>query len=226
MKLKRLVTSLNASFEGFVSGVENHDAVAQSAINDVRKVAAKLRVQQGQLAGRARRLVEAEQALTRKRDRWQTRAQDFAEHDPEQALQCLRNRDSVDQQLAQTNEQLTQQRSLCEQLAGNLAQVEQRLSDLQHKRIALSSREARTSVLAKTAGLETQSNIDEMFERWEVAVLQGEYREGDVLDGSCDAKVDEMTTGSVDQLDNLLQREERDRQLRAELERLRGDPSR
>lgn len=226
MKFKRLVTSLNASFEGFVSGVENHDAVAQSAITDVRKAVARLRVQQGQLAGQARRLIETEQALTRKRDRWQTRAQDFAERDPEQALQCLRNRDSVEQQLARTTEQLAQQRSLCEQLACNLAQVEQRLSDLQHKRIALSSREARTSVLAKTGGLETEGNIDELFERWEVAVLQGEYREGGVMDGCSDAKADEMTAGSADQLDNRLQREERDRQLRAELERLRGDPSR
>lgn len=226
MKLKRLVTSLNASFEDFVSGVENHDAVAQSAITDVRKAAARLRVQQGQLAGQARRLVESEQALTHKRDRWQSRAQEFAEQDPEQALQCLRNRNSVECELTRTSEQLAQQRSLCEQLAGNLAQVEQRLSDLQHKRIALSSREARTSVLAKTGGLETQSNIDELFERWEVAVLQGEYREGAAMDGCSDGKVAEMATGSADQLDNLLQREERDRELHAELERLRGDPSR
>jgi len=199
--------------------------VAQGVIADVRKAAARLRVQQGRLAGQTGRLVETEQALTRKRDLWQTRAKDLAEQDPDQALQCLRNRDLVEQDLAHAGEQLAQQRRLCEQLAGNLAQVEQRLLDLQQKRIALSSREARNSVLASTDGKEAQSNIDELFERWEVAVLQGEYREGSFLD-SCSTGADETEAmGSAAELDGVLGRQERDAELRAELERLRSDPS-
>lgn len=216
MTFKRLVTSLNASFEDFVTGVENHDAVAQSAITDVRKAAARLRAQQGQLAGQAERQARTEQELAGKRDRWQQRAQDLAERDPEQAMQCLRNRDAVEQELAHAAEQLMRQRSLRDQLALNLAEVERRLGDLQQRRIALSSREARTSVLAKTGGGDDLCNIDELFERWEVSVLQGEYREGAV--GECAA-------GTADQLDSTLQREERDRELRAELERLRGEGS-
>ena len=222
MPFKRLVTSLNASFEDFVTGVENHDAVAKSAITDVRKAAARLRAQQGQLAAHTARLSATEKALSDKRNRWQDRAAEFAESDPDQAMQCLRNRDAVARELESTQEQLTKQRSLCDQLACNLAQVERRLAELQQRRIALSSREARTNVLAKTSGTDAGVDVEELFERWEVSVLQGEYREGTVNELGC--ITDGAPPSSADQLDNALLAEERDAQLREELKRLRAGP--
>lgn len=220
MAFKRLVTSLNASFEDFVTGVENHDAVAKSAITDVRKAAAKLRVQQAQLAAHTARLLANQQQLTDKHNRWQTRAAEFATSDADQALQCLRNRDAVALELANTEQQLDRQRGLTDQLACNLAQIERRLAELQQRRIDLSSREARTSVLSRTGGADGVTDVDELFERWEVSVLQNEYREGTVTDAGCGT--DPLATGSADQLDNRLLAEERDAQLREELERLQA----
>ena len=222
MPFKRLVTSLNASFEDFVTGVENHDAVAKSAITDVRRAAARLKAQQGQLAAQTTRLAATEEALIKKRDRWQSRAAEFANSDAQQAMQCLRNRDAVEQELASTTEQLTRQRGLGDQLACNLAQVERRLAELQQRRIELSSREARTNVLTKTGGVEAGADIEELFERWEVSVLQGEYREGGVPGAGCSAE--QASGSSADQLDNELSAQERDAQLREELERLRAAP--
>ena len=46
MKVKRIVASINAGFESFLNKVENHEAVAESAIEEVRDSAAKVKVQQ------------------------------------------------------------------------------------------------------------------------------------------------------------------------------------
>jgi len=198
----------------------DHDALAKSAIIDVRKAAARLKAQQGRLAGQTARLKATEQTLIDKRNRWQSRAAEFANSDAEQAMQCLRNRDAVAQELAATAEQLARLGGLCDQLDCNLAQVERRMADLQQRRIELSSREARTSVLTKTRGCDTNVDIEELFERWEVSVLQGEYREDAVTETGCGNA--QAAGSSADQLDCALLARERDAQLREELFRLRA----
>lgn len=43
MKVKRLMASVSAGFEDFVTRVENHEAVADCAIDELRKAAARVR---------------------------------------------------------------------------------------------------------------------------------------------------------------------------------------
>jgi len=58
MKIKRLAASINAYFDDFVSKVENHDAVAKVAIEDVQKAAARIRSEKNKIDQRLKQLNE------------------------------------------------------------------------------------------------------------------------------------------------------------------------
>jgi len=175
MKLKRLVTSLNASFEGFVNSVENHEAVAQSVIEDVQKAAARLRTQQSRAQRHTLQLQTQQHRLETQRDCWHTRASTRSLSNPEQAMQCLKRRDATNARLKTVNRQLSEHQELSEQITHNLDRLQQRLAELQSRRSALSSREATSSALASARTRESD-NVDGLFDRWEETVIQQEYK--------------------------------------------------
>ena len=212
MKIKRLFTSINASFDDFVTGVENHEAVAAGAIADVRKAAARLRAQKGQLDAQISRQRNQAKVLSAREDRWQKRAADCANDDPEQGLLCLRQRDAAATALEQLNAQISEQTQLAAELASSLTQVESRLGELQNRRTALTSRGARANVMAKVATPTLSTDVDELFERWEVAILQEEYR-----DTSAGMAPVDFGDAQADELDRTMQSAERDAELKAEL---------
>ena len=209
MRLKRLVASVGASFEQFVNKVENHEAVADSVLRDVRAAAAKLKVQMGGVDAQAERLRERRDGLADDSERWRERARRFAKDDEERALECLRRMKRAEAELAQVGDQLAQYEALGEKLKDRLAAVESRLSTLQLKRTALSSRSARAQVVG-AADQETLSDVNTIFDRWEMAVIEDEY-------------MDEIVSSGGDRLERELDAAEEREQLKAALEELRKE---
>ena len=187
MRLKRLVTSVGASFEQFVNKVENHEAVAESVIRDVRASAAKL---MGGVNAQTERLRERRDTLAEDVGRWRQRARRFASEDEGRALECLRRMKRAEVEQAQVREQLAQYEALGDKLKDRLATVEARLSSLQLKRTALSSRSARAQVMSMR-DQDPLSDVNAVFDRWEMAVIEDEYLD-DVVDGSSDALEHEL----------------------------------
>ena len=190
MRLKRLVTSVGASFEQFVNKVENHEAVAESVIRDVRATAAKLKVQMGGVNAQTERLRARRDGLAEDAQRWRQRARRFATEDESRALECLRRMKRAEAERAQVSNQFAQYEALTDKLKDRLAAVEARLSDLQLKRTALSSRSARAQVMS-TRDQDTLSDANAVFDRWEMAVIEDEYLD-DVVDGRSDALEHEL----------------------------------
>ncbi len=209
MRLKRLVASVGASFEQFVNKVENHEAVAESVIRDVRAAAAKLKVQMGGVNAQADRLRERRDGLADDAERWRERARRFANEDEERALECLRRMKRAEAEQGQVVSQLAQYDALGEKLKDRLATVEARLSALQLKRTALSSRSARAQVVG-AADQEALSDVNAIFDRWEMAVIEDEY-------------LDEVVGGDGDRLERELDAAEEREQLMAALEDLRKE---
>ena len=209
MRLKRLVASVGASFEEFVNKVENHEAVADSVIRDVRAAAAKLKVQMGGVNAQAERLRKRRDGLAEDAGRWRERAKRLATEDEERALECLRRMKRAEAGQAQADDQLAQYEALCEKLKDRLAAVESRLSDLQLKRTALSSRSARAQVMG-TSDQDPLSDVSAVFDRWEMAVIEDEY-------------LDEAIGGESDRLERELDATEEREELKAALEELKKE---
>ena len=125
---------------------------------------------------------------------------------------CLRQRDVAATGLEQLRAQINEQTQLAAELASSLTQVESRLDELQNRRTALSSRGARANVMAKVATPNLSTDVDELFERWEVAVLQEEYR-----DSSAGMAPVDFGNAQADELDRTMQSAERDAELKTEL---------
>lgn len=209
MRLKRLVASVGASFEQFVNKVENHEAVAESVIRDVRAAAAKLKVQMGGVNAQSDRLRERRDSLAHDAERWRDRAKRFAKEDEDRALECLRRMKRAEAEHAQVVDHLAQYEALAEKLKDRLAAVEARLSTLQLKRTALSSRSARAQVVGAT-DQESVSDVNAIFDRWEMAVIEDEYLE-------------EVVIGDGDSLERELDAAEEREQLLAALEELKKE---
>jgi len=132
MKFKRLVTSIQASFDEFVTAVENHEAIAAPAIADAREVVARLRAHKSQMDSRISRQKAQALVLTKQRDRWQKRALESTTNDPEKGLLWLRQRDVAATALQQLEQQMATQTQLAADLDAGLTQAELRLATLQN----------------------------------------------------------------------------------------------
>ena len=223
MKVKRLMASVSAGFEDFVSRVENHEAVADCAIDDLRKATARVRVQQARTATQLQRLERQLADLEAEAARWRTRALRVAEAadggaDPAtggeaKAIECVRRARRAEQEAASLTSQRDRFRALADELRGRLRDLEQRLGEAQLKRTALSSRAARAETLRRVEHCAPETSLEAVFDRWETVVTADEYRDGiELVDGAA----------AVDALDRAFADEEELAALRADLEALRA----
>ncbi len=181
MKLKRLVATFGANFDSFVNKVENHEAVADAMIEDVRAAAAKLNMQKARNVQQLHQLNQKRQKQTDDVERWKQRAMAIAETDETRALECVKRFKQQEKLLAVLDAQINEHESLDIQLQQRLASVEERISGLQFKRTALSSRTAKTKAVTTSEGAIT-ADIDSLFDRWEESVVKDEYLEGGIIE--------------------------------------------
>ncbi|MCW8885150.1 MAG: PspA/IM30 family protein [Motiliproteus sp.] len=178
MKTRRIITAIGASIDSFVSKVENHEAVADCAIADVRGAAATLKVQQGKTLSQLQRIQQQVNEQQQFQQRWQKRALKFADQDRSKALQCIKQGKEVQQRIERLQYQQEQYQNMVGQLTRNLEEVEARLEQLQIKKTTLSSRSARNSAFNCMNNHSAVEETEQLFERWEAKVLKDEYQEG------------------------------------------------
>ena len=213
VKAKRLMASFGARFDHFVTLVENHEAVADSVIRDVRAGAAKIKVQLGRVTTEMNRLDERHADLRSQMETWRNRAERYADSDETQALECVRRLERTERELSAVERQRAEFSDLRRDLQVRLDEVERRLSDLRMKRTSLSSRAVRAN--ATRAANDPAADIDDVFDRWEMAVVENEYRDdaGDTWPGA---------SFSRDAFERELDDADNDAALRARLDELRG----
>ena len=209
MGVKRLVTSVTASFENFAHKIENHEAVANHVMQDVQAAAARLRVQIRRIEADVERRTASRDQLQRSAKRWQQRAIATPKDDETRALECLERAERARQDADVAQQQLARSEGLLSEVQSSLADVEARLGELKHRRNTLSSRDTRADVLSGTQGAAASEVAEAVFERWEQAVLEKEY-----LDVPA-------ASAGVDQFERVYDESERAAALKARLASLR-----
>lgn len=175
MKIKTILTSINASFDRMVRKIENHEAVAGCVIHEVRESAAKIRGQLNLACARRATQSNQEKQLLDDCQRWRERAVACKDNDEEKALRCVQSLKHSEKALATLRQQTGENQRLIEDLENHLADVEQRLSDLQNKRESLSARAARNKVACHVQQHVAFPDHENIFERWETQVIADEY---------------------------------------------------
>ena len=209
--LRLWTTALATRIDGMVSRIENHEALAQSVIQEVRRASARARVQLRRVRADGEqlraRIAENREAETS----WRDRARRKASEDPEAAIECLRRAREAARRRRVLETRLGDHDRFESELSADVARIQERLSRLEEHRHVLAARESRAEALT---GLSTAADvgpgpIDDLFDRWEIQISEREVAFGRDED--------------EDAFEHGFSVEEEDAELRAELENLVSD---
>ncbi len=177
LKIKRLVASVSASIEDVVCKLENHEAVADCLLDDLRKGIAQVKVQRGRIDAQSQ---QTEKQLKQAREdiaRWQQRALKVAADDEDKALHCLQRAEQSEAVAATLTDQLNAHLTTLQQLDAQIGEMEANLNELTLKRAALSAREINARSKGP-GGRDCAATATHLFDRWEESVITHESAAG------------------------------------------------
>lgn len=204
--IKRLTTSVTATLDTAVAQLENHDAIVEATIKQVRQAVAKTRARintlRHQQSAYERQLSEA----TEQSALWTERAKALAETDKEKALQCVARLNHCQSDIKRLTQSIDQQKSLIHDVSINLKKLQAQLQEMTHKHNLMRSRQTVATVNRAVASAGVDDNLNDTFERWEAVVLEHEFAVSDAC--------------VTDSLDHELSQQEDDAALLAQLTQL------
>lgn len=206
--LKLWTAALVARIDGMATRIENHEALAQSAIQDVRRASARARVQLRRVRQDGDRLRTQLGEAREAEAAWRDRARRKAEEDEDAAIECLRRGRESTRRAEELGRRLDEHERVEAELASDVNAIQERLAKLEQHRHVLSARQSRAEAFASIACDEVgECDVESLFDRWDVKISEREMSGGHDRDG--------------DAFEHRLSREEEDAELREELDALR-----
>lgn len=170
--VRQWTKSLSLSVESLLDDLENHEARVNALLREVERGSVRIRAQR---AGCERRLSALEQACEQQRadeQRWRERAVRLQDQ-RERALECVKRSRLARERAEQMARDADKQRELLAQLVADEQAVQAELGELQKRRAALLSRDARAVASSALHG-ESAAEIESVFDRWQARVEERE----------------------------------------------------
>ncbi len=173
---KRLSATLVSRIDQVVGEIENHDAVVQVTLQDMRKHIAEAKVRLGQVHRERARLKQQIEAQQEDAGRWRERALACAGSEEAKALECLRRSRDCRQRAEKLQQALLGFEATAEKLAADIDASEQRLAQNKQKLTLMRARQSTSSALNATGeeGEDASQLLDDTFDRWEINISQAE----------------------------------------------------
>lgn len=194
--LRRLTTTIIASFEGVVGQIQNHDAVVGAAIREAEQVTLR--------AKRELARIQRDGAMTRNRVeglreqamQWEERAAKCKALDEAKAIECVRRRQRCLVQAGRLESQALSQMKMERQLVDDLVNVEEKLLSLRQQRNIMRTRQARSEAqrLIDAADSSLLGEIDDIFDRWEARISSCNEEVGCIAEQEIDALAEDFAS--------------------------------
>ncbi len=206
--IKRWTSGIFSRVDWAVSQIENQEALINSTLRESREAVARAKVQLGRVQQDGKKLRQRYQDEELAVNRWRERAVQCAKADEQRAVECLRRAKGCEQQAKHLKQRVSEHNQVESQLIKDVRSMEEKLSELTEKRNLMRTRQSRAEALTnmQNSCLNTSSELDEIFDRWEVQVTEKE------LTGECGI--------DCDPLEESFAVEEDDAELREELKQL------
>ena len=187
--VSRIMATITAQFDQLVNQIENHEAVAEASLRQLRQDISGARVQYKMMQKDIESLVSQQQRLEKDLSTWQARAVQDSETDKEKALHCMRKIKLVEKDLEQLAERQSQLEEAADKLQSQLTRVESQYKDLSAKLQAFRGRD-KAAAMATSAMEQADytDSIDDVFNRWDRKILYKEVS----TDFDSDQIVDEI----------------------------------
>ncbi len=209
--LRRLSTTIFSRVDQAVAQIENHDAVVEASVRDAKRAAARAKVRLARVHADGERLRNRIANLEKSAASWAERARSVAAKDEDTALECLRRSKACQQQLEELRGALKRHQAVESRLASDIHEAESRLGNITQQRNLMRTRQSAAEALKFTSALDRApaSDIEDIFERWEIQVTETELALGN--------------DDPVDTLDRQFLADEERAELRAELSAMLTD---
>jgi phage shock protein A len=190
-RFKRWTHGFVASIDSMIVQVENHEALATSALRDLEQGVARSKVQLMRVERDGRAL---SQALAEEREaaiRWRDRAR--REENEARGLECLRRHKRAEARVHELSHNQAEHERIEQALKRDVLTLERRLVELRQQRNTMRTRQSRAeafSVVQGNGAVES-GEIGQIFERWETRVAESEVASG-CLVASADSFDDEF----------------------------------
>jgi len=173
---KRLSTTLVSRIDQVVGEIENHDAVIQATLSDMRKKIAEAKVRLGQVHHEKEHLQQQGQELQENARRWQQRAIECSVMDEAKALECVSRSRFCEQKEARLRQAINQYRQTADKLGRDIESSEQCLAEMKQKLTLMRARQSTSSAVSATSEINNnmENRLDETFDRWEINISQAE----------------------------------------------------
>jgi len=180
---KRWMSGVTARLDELVSQVENHEALVQSAMAEMRVKTARAKARLERVARDGRELRERGRREREATVTWRERARNCADHP--RALECLRRSRHAQAAADAIAQRVAEHERIEAQLRTQLRALEQRVADIQQTHHVMRTRQTRAEALACLEQASTGTDIESVLERWEGSLAEQELLET-VGDGEAD----------------------------------------
>jgi phage shock protein A len=182
---KRITTTVAANVDSAVASMENHDAVVEASLNDMRRASAKAKARLNRVTNDGIRLRRKFADLQTTKARWIERAKQYANDDEAKALECLRRKKDCERHLSSCEETIAQHAELESRLNLSIEKIDKRYQDLEQTRTMMRTRQSAADAY-RSSGLVGNSNnflnVDDTIERWEARITETEMVIGGDID--------------------------------------------
>ncbi len=209
---KRLIISVKSQIDQVTEGLENHEALAEAAIQEVellRKQNCQHLYRLGKSKAREQTLIDR---LEEEVDRWRERAIRIRARDENKALECVKRMKETENRIKQHRRALEKITRQHEQALQDLSCIDSKIDSLRNRKLLLSARQTHgqaSSVMRSLA--DDEDELEAIFDRWEETVAVSECGRLDVVPPEPD-------------LDEEFRREEEQAELKSMLDDLTRDP--
>jgi phage shock protein A len=202
--LRHLVIDLRAGLRKISEDLENHEAVAESAIAKLAGLRAKTALEVSRLQRQSRNLDEQIEFLQQEVITWRERARKSATADEAKALECVQRMSNAQRQANSLARELEHNQALEGDVRNDLEAMDAKLRELRRRRTSFTCREARAQAqFGEPSTFQVNDPTEAAFERWEQRILLQESR--------CTGDSSRLT----DRLEDGFRREEEAEQLRS-----------
>jgi len=210
---KRISSTVSASIDQVVGELENHDAVIEATIHDLKKKIAAAHIRHERVQAEASTLQKQIKQNHSDAKRWRQRATDCATDDEKKALSCIRRARQCEQQAIELEESYLQYSHTAEKISQDIQNTESRARDMKQKHDLMRARQSSCNAMKATrhSSVDTVTELDNTFERWELKL-----RGSEIMSDSFDQKT------TYDSFEQEFTEQEEAEGLRAELDELRG----
>ncbi len=175
--LKRIFVSIKSQIDHVADDFENHEALADAAIQDLQALATKTRLHLHKVTKMAEQYLKNKQELEQQAHLWKERALKVKQKDEQKALQCVKRLRQTQQQIALLEQQCQQSTAQEAKIRDDLNAIQEQLQVLKNKKEILAARQNRAGiheVLLDSRG-NPLSDAKNIFDRWEGSVVSAEY---------------------------------------------------